>query len=73
MSDLEIRVVKLEHKADNHDEDIREIRAENKRLDAALEDINKTLSQIKNIVLGALGFFILQQMGLVDFLKKVVL
>jgi hypothetical protein len=73
MSDLEIRVVKLENKTDNHDEDIREIRSENKRLDASLVSINKTLEQIKYTILGAVSFLVLQNMGLTDFLKKVIL
>ena len=73
MSDLEIRVVKLEGKAETHDTEIDEIRRENRRLDTTLSSLEKTLEQIKNVVVGAVGFWVLQNVGLMEFIKKVIL
>ena len=65
MSDqLENRVVRLEIKADNHEDDIKELRKSATDLSKAMASIEKNLSQIKYIAIGALAVVVAQSIGL---------
>jgi len=65
MSDqLENRVVRLEIKADNHEDDIKELRKSATDLSKAMASIEKNLAQIKYIAIGALAVVVTQSFGL---------
>jgi uncharacterized coiled-coil protein SlyX len=65
MSDqLETRVVRLEVTQQNHAEDIKELRETTVDLAATMHSIEKNLSQIKYIAVGALVVIVAQTIGL---------
>jgi len=65
MSDqLETRVVRLEVYSKNHAEDIKELRETTIDLKGTMHSIEKNLSQIKYIAIGALVVIVAQTIGL---------
>jgi hypothetical protein len=65
MSDqLETRVVRLEVYSKNHAEDIRELRESHLDMKKAMTSIEKNLSQIKYLAMGALVVIVAQTIGL---------
>jgi len=65
MSDLlENRVVRLEVRTDNHEEDIKELRESTLDLTSTMHSIEKNLSQIKYLAIGALAVVLAQTVGL---------
>ena len=66
---LENRVVRLEVKTDNHEDDIRELRETSIDLKTTMHSIEKSLNQIKYIAIGALAVVIAQTIGLDKALK----
>ena len=65
MSDLlENRIVRLEIKTDNHEDDIKELRKSANDLSKAMASIEKNLAQIKYIAIGALAVVVAQSMGI---------
>ena len=66
---LENRVVRLEVKTDNHEDDIKELRNSASKLSEAMANIEKNLSQIKYIAVGALAVVIGQTLGLDHTIK----
>lgn len=71
MEQLEHRVVKLEVRADNTDDIIKEMRAEAKLFEKSISSIEKTLTQIKYLAMGAAAVVVAQFMGL-DKLFKLI-
>ena len=70
MSDLlENRIVRLEIKTDNHEDDIKELRKSANDLSKAMASIEKNLAQIKYIAIGALAVVIAQSMGIDKAIK----
>jgi len=61
---LENRVVRLEVRTDNHEEDIKELRSSNIDLKKTMTAIEKNLAQIKYIAVGALTVVVAQTVGL---------
>jgi uncharacterized coiled-coil protein SlyX len=61
---LENRVVRLEVRTDNHEEDIKELRSSNIDLKKTMTAIEKNLAQIKYIAIGALAVVLAQTVGL---------
>ena len=61
---LETRVVRLEVRSDNHAEDIKELRETTVDLKQTMHSIEKNLSQIKYIAVGALAVVVAQSIGL---------
>jgi len=72
MSDLlENRVVRLEVRTDNHEEDIKELRESTLDLTSTMHSIEKNLSQIKYLAIGALAVVLAQTVGLDKALKVI--
>lgn len=71
MEQLEHRVVKLEFRADNTDEIIKEMRAEAKLFEKSISSIEKTLTQIKYLAMGAAAVVVAQFMGLDKVFKLI--
>ena len=70
MSDqLETRVVRLEVNQANHAEDIKELRETTLDMKTTMHSIEKNLSQIKYLALGALLVIIAQTIGLDKAIK----
>ena len=61
---LETRVVRLEVTQQNHAEDIKELRDTTVDLKQTMHSIEKNLSQIKYIAIGALAVVVAQSIGL---------
>jgi uncharacterized coiled-coil protein SlyX len=70
--ELESRVVRLEVKTDNHEEDIRELRETSADLKLTLHAIEKSLNQIKYLAIGALFVVLAQTIGLDKALKLIM-
>ena len=66
---LENRVVRLEIKTDNHEEDIKELRKSATDLSKAIASIEKNLAQIKYLAIGAFAVVLAQTMGLDKAIK----
>jgi uncharacterized coiled-coil protein SlyX len=66
---LENRVVRLEVKTDNHEDDIHELRTTSIDLKTTMHSIEKSLNQIKYLALGALAVVVGQTMGLDKAIK----
>ena len=66
---IENRVVLLEFKTDNHEDEIKELRKSANDLSKAMASIEKTLAQIKYIAIGALAVVVAQSIGLDKAIK----
>ena len=60
---IEHRVIRLELKVDNHDEELNELRATSKALSSALHGIEKTLHHIKWFVVGGVLVMFGKELG----------
>jgi len=69
---LENRVVRLEVRTDNHEEDIKELRSSNSDLKKTMTAIEKNLAQIKYIAIGALAVVLAQSIGLDKVIKLIL-
>lgn len=67
--ELEHRVIKLELRVDNHEEDLRKLSDISNSLQRSLVAIEKTLAQIKWIATGAVVAIFGQAMGLDKLIK----
>jgi len=70
--ELESRVVRLEVRTDDHSEDIKELRNATVCLQETMSSIEKNLSQIKYIVVGALAVLVAQSFGLEKAIKLIM-
>lgn len=67
--ELEHRVIKLELRVDNHEEDLKKLTNISESLRSSLVSIEKTLAQIKWLAAGAIIAIFGQAMGLEKILK----
>lgn len=67
--ELEHRVIKLELRVDNHEEDLKKLSDISEALRASLVSIEKTLAQIKWLAAGAIIAIFAQAMGMEKLLK----
>lgn len=67
--ELEHRIIKLELRVDNHQEDLKKLSDMSRALQASLVSIEKTLAQIKWLAAGAIIAIFGQAMGLDKILK----
>lgn len=70
---LEHRVIKLEFRTDNHEEDLKDLRDTSKLLKESLQAIEKNMLQIKWITAGAGGAFMAQSLGITNLIKAIFL
>lgn len=66
---LENRVVRLEVRSDNHEEDIKELRDSHSDMKMTMHSIEKNLAQIKYLATGALIVIVAQTIGLDKAIK----
>ena len=76
---LETRVIRIEERMDRHRDELNNVRirqddqhSDMKSIAAKLDTLNDTISRGQWIIIGAVGFFMLQSMGLSEFLKKLL-
>lgn len=69
MEQLEHRVIKLELRVDNHEEDLKKLSDISEALRSSLVSIEKTLAQIKWLASGAVIAIFGQAMGMDKILK----
>ena len=76
---LETRVTRIEERMDRQRGDISSVRQRQeaqhhdmKAIANRLDTLNDTISRGQWIIIGAVGFFMLQSMGLTEFLKKLL-
>lgn len=67
--ELEHRVIKLELRVDNHEEDLKKLSDISEALRASLVSIEKTLAQIKWLAAGAIIAIFAQAMGMEKIIK----
>lgn len=60
---IEHRVIRLEFKVDDHDEELKELRATSKALSSALHGIEKTLLHIKWLAMGGVIVMFGKELG----------
>lgn len=72
MEQLEHRVIKLELKVENHEDDLKKLQDISESLKKSLVSIEKTLAQIKWIALGAIIATLGQYMGLDKIVKMFI-
>ena len=69
---IEHRVIRLEHKVDDHDEELKELRATSKSLSLSLHGIEKTLHQIKWLAIGGSIVMFGKELGFEKVLQTIV-
>lgn len=69
---IEHRVIRLELKVDDHDEDLKELRSTSKALSSALNGIEKTLQQIKWLAMGGALVMFGKELGVEKVLKIIL-
>lgn len=67
--ELEHRVIKLELRVDNHEEDLKKLSDISDSLKKSLVGIEKTLAQIKWIAIGAVLTLVANEIGIVKLIK----
>ena len=67
--ELEHRVIKLELRVDGHAEDLKKLQDISSDLRNSLAVIEKTLSQIKYLAMGAVAVVMVQALGLKEVIK----
>jgi len=70
--ELEHRIIKLELKVDDHAEELKKLQDISADLRKSLAGIEKTLSQIKYLAMGAVAVVLAQSMGLDKALKLIL-
>lgn len=68
---IEHRVIRLELKVDDHDEELTELRSTSKALSSALNGIEKTLQQIKWLAMGGALVMFGKELGVEKVLKVI--
>ncbi len=69
---MEERLIKLEVTQEHHANEIQELKESNKTLTESFGQLTKNLTAIKNWVIGGVAFAVIQQIGLLEFLKKIL-
>ena len=69
MLDYEDRVARLETTVDRHDSQITKLFSRVDETNRCIAKINTSLLQIKWSVYGALGYYVITQIGIIDALK----
>ena len=72
MLDYEDRVARLETTVDRHDSQITKLFSRVDETNRCIAKINTSLLQIKWSVYGALGYYVITQIGIIDALKVAV-
>jgi uncharacterized coiled-coil protein SlyX len=67
--ELEHRVIKLELRVDDHQEELKKLQDISADLRNSLAGIEKTLSQIKYLAMGAVAVVLVQALGLEKVIK----
>jgi len=71
MDDLKQHVDRLEWRVDAHDEQLSALTAQAEGLRSMLDNINRTLMQIKWLVVGGAVVYFAQEMGFSQFIKVI--
>ena len=69
---IEHRVIRLELKVDNHDEELEELRATSKALSSSLHGIEKTLHHIKWLAVGGVVVMFGKELGVEKVLTLIL-
>ena len=64
-------MLKLEWRADWHEKEIKSMKQMHLDTKKELEDFKRILSSIRWILLGAIGLAMIQEIGILEFLKKI--
>ena len=72
MEHLEHRVIKLELRVDNHEEDLKKLSDISDSLQRSLIGIEKTLAQIKWLALGAVITLVANEVGIIKIIKTLI-
>jgi len=70
--ELEHRIIKLELRVDDHQEELQKLQDISSDLRKSLAGIEKTLAQIKWIATGAIVVILAQSIGLTNVLKMMI-
>jgi len=70
--ELEHRLIKLEFRTDNHEEEIKDLRDISKVLKESLQAIERNMLQIKWITAGAGGILLAQSVGIDTIIKALL-
>ena len=69
---IEHRVIRLELKVDDHDEELTELRSTSKVLSSAMHGIEKTLQQIKWLAMGGVLVMFGKELGVENVLAIIL-
>lgn len=72
MDQLEQRILKLEYRMDDHQEELKKLQDISESLKKSLEGIEKTLSQIKWLAMGACAVVVGQSIGFDRAIKLIL-
>lgn len=69
---MEDRIIRLEETQKHHADEIKELKASNIKLVESFNTLITSLTAIKNWVIGGVAFAVIQQIGLIEVIKKVL-
>jgi uncharacterized coiled-coil protein SlyX len=72
MEHLEHRVIKLELRVDNHEDDLKKLQDISDSLQRSLMGIEKTLAQIKWLALGVTFTLVANEIGIIKIIKAML-
>lgn len=72
MENIEHRVIKLELRVDDHQEELKKLQDISSDLRSSLNSIEKTLAQIKWLATGAVMVVLAQSLGIKEILKFLI-
>ncbi len=72
MDHLEQRILKLEYRMDDHQEELKKLQDISESLKKSLQGIEKTLAQIKWLAMGGCFVVVLQNLGIKEALKLLI-
>lgn len=70
-SEMEDRLIRLEERQKFHDKEIAELKESTKMLSDKLDGMLRTLSMIRNILVGAIAFAVAEQMGVLKAIMAI--
>lgn len=70
---MEDRIVRLEETQKHHAKEIKELKESNKTLKMSFDTLTANLTAIKNWLIGGVAFAVIDQIGLLGLLKKLLL
>ncbi len=72
MDKFEERLVRSEMRLDQHEKQLNTLHQDFKTMNSTLNNILRSINQLKFLGIGAIGVLVIQQIGIFEILKKMI-